>query len=142
MLKVGTESLAAFPSYSLDKVVRFAAPPCFRAVPSERLRSNPWPFYFFLHFIMGNTTYHLCSIKVRTGEQEYVIYELRQDLTQEEYTREVLEFCLETSGATERESTDDDFAEWAYDDRLYIDPWVQDITKEEHAVLRRYLHCR
>ncbi len=91
---------------------------------------------------MENPTYHLCSIKVRTGEQEYVIYELRQDLTQEEYTREVLEFCLHTSGATERESTDDDFAEWAYDDRLYIDPWVQDITKEEEHVLRRYLHCR
>ncbi|MDP6554684.1 MAG: hypothetical protein QGG71_08440 [Pirellulaceae bacterium] len=46
------------------------------------------------------------------------------------------------SGATERESTDDNFAEWAYDDRLHCDPWVQDITKEEHAVLRRYPHCR
>jgi hypothetical protein len=60
---------------------------------------------------MGNTTYHLCSIEVRTGEQEYVIYELRQNLTQEDYTREVLDFCLATSGNIERESTDDNFCE-------------------------------
>jgi hypothetical protein len=91
---------------------------------------------------MGNSTYHLCSIEVRTGEQEYVIYELRQNLTQQDYTREVLAFCLETSGHAERESTDDNFCEWAYDDRLYKDPWVQDVTKEEYDVLSKYLRCR
>jgi hypothetical protein len=131
--------LAAFPAYALGKVVRFAAPPCLRDVPSGRLRSNPWPFYFFTHFIMGNTTYHLCSIRVRTDAQVYVIYELRQNLTQEEYTREVLAFCLETSANTERESTDDDFCEWAYHDRLYTHPHVRDVTKEEYQVLSKYL---
>jgi hypothetical protein len=131
--------LAAFPAYTLGKVVRFAAPPCLRDVPPKRVRSNPWPFYFFLHIIMENTTYHLCSIKVRSGEQEYVIYELRQNLTQKNYTREILKFCLETSGNKKRESTDDNFCEWAYDDRLYKNPWVRDVTKGEYEILSKYL---
>ena len=88
---------------------------------------------------MENTTYHLCSIDVRSGEQEYVIYELRQNLTQADYASEVLDFCLQTSGSTERESSDDNFCEWAYDDRLYKDPWVKDVTKEEYDVLSKYL---
>lgn len=88
---------------------------------------------------MGNTTYHLCSIEVRSGEQEYIIYELRRNLTQENYTREILKFCRETSGNTKWESTDDSFCEWAYGDRLYKNPQVQDVTKEEHDVLSKYL---
>lgn len=69
-------------------------------------------------------TYHLCSYKVRTGEQEYIVYELRQDLTEDTYTREVLEFCLETRGEQlnkrELEERLEDvekngFSEWAYD---------------------------
>ncbi len=136
------ELLAASPAYTLGQVVRCVAPPGLRAVPRGRLRNNPGPFYFFLPFIMGNTTYHLCSIEVCSGEQEYVIYELRQNLTQDDYTREVLAFCQESSGGMSGESTDRTFCEWAYDDRLYKDPWVQDVTKEEYHVLSRYLHCR
>ena len=71
-----------------------------------------------------------------------MIYELRQNITQEAYTREVAEFCLKTSGASKRESDDDDFCEWAYDDRLYTEPWVQDITKKEYDVLSKFLRCR
>ena len=94
-------------------------------------------------------TYHLCSYKVQTGEQEYVLYELREDLTEEEYTRELLEFCLETQGEDAakiaenmKRIEDEGFSEWAYDDRIYSDPWVQDISKEEYKVLRKYLLCR
>jgi len=93
--------------------------------------------------------YHLCSIKVCTGEQEYTIYELRsgdRPLTESAYRREVLEFCLATRGEQIRnedlERIEKDFCEWAYDDRLYRDPCVQDVTKYEYEVLSRYLHCR
>ena len=94
--------------------------------------------------------HHLCSIKVRSGEQEYVIYELKSAetlLTEQDYYREVLEFCGYDSAdeidkklqEIEEEGT---FEEWPYDDRLYIDPWVQDITEAEEKVLRKFLHCR
>ena len=94
--------------------------------------------------------YHLCSIEVRSGEQEYVIYELKSTdtpFTEEDYYREVLEFCGYVGDDIEEKLKDiaeDDgrFAEWPYDDRLYTDPWVQDITKAEYEVLGRYLHCR
>lgn len=96
--------------------------------------------------------HHLCSIEVRTGEQEYVIYELRagsEPLAETDYRREVLEFCRGTSGAhydiAERLAHIEDsgrFEEFAYDDRMYIDPWVQDVFEAEYTVLQKYLRCR
>jgi len=93
--------------------------------------------------------HHLCSIKVRSGEQEYVIYEVRAEpkpLSEKDYYREILEFC----GYLEHEipqrlkdiEEEGEFEEWPYDDRLYVDPWVQEITEAEYDVLRRYLRCR
>jgi len=94
-------------------------------------------------------SYHLCSYQVRTGEQEYTVYELRQNLTEEEYTRELLEFCLQTQGrdldeipACMQQIKEKGFSQWAYDDRIYKDPWVQDVTEEEYRVLEKYLGCR
>ena len=94
-------------------------------------------------------TYHLCSYLVRTGEQEYTVYELRScdvPLTDKAYRRELLEFCLATRGKSltedDAEEIDEEFSEWAYDDRLYVDPWVQNVTKEEYEVLSKYLNCR
>ena len=94
--------------------------------------------------------YHLCSIKVRSGEQEYIIYELKccdTALTEQDYYREVLEFCG-YDGADEIDKKlqeieeEGTFEEWPYDDRLYTDLWVQDITEAEHKVLRKFLDCR
>jgi hypothetical protein len=94
-------------------------------------------------------TYHLCSYDVGTGDQRYTVYELRQNLTQEEYTRELLEFCLQTQNQPVddlaehlEEIREEGFSEWAYDDRLYMDPWVQNVTKQEYDVLSKYLNCR
>lgn len=92
------------------------------------------------------THYHLCSIKVGSGEQEYVIYELRAEpktFSEKDYYREILEFCrystAEISRRLQEIKEDGRFEEWPYDDRLYIDPWVQEITEAEYDVLRRYL---
>lgn len=94
-------------------------------------------------------TYHLCSYEVRTGEQEYTVYELRQNLTEQEYTLELLEFCLDTQGrgldevpACMEKIGKEGFSEWAYDDRIYQDPWVQDVTEAEYRVLKNYLGSR
>ena len=91
-------------------------------------------------------TYHLCSYQVRTGEQKYTVYELRQNLTQEEYTRELLAFCLQTQNRSLEEIPkrlerirDEGFSEWAYDDRIYESPRVQDVTEQEYRVLERHL---
>ena len=94
------------------------------------------------------TTYHLCSYQVRTDEQKYTVYEFRQNITREEYTRELLAFCLETQNQSldpedipeclERINREG-FSEWAYDDRIYESPWVQDVTKHEYGILERYL---
>ena len=91
-------------------------------------------------------TYHLCSYQVQTGEQRYTVYELRQNLTQDEYTRELLAFCLQTQNRSLDEIperleriSDEGFSQWAYDDRIYESPRVQDVTEEEYRVLERYL---
>ena len=91
-------------------------------------------------------TYHLCSYQVQTGEQKYTVYELRQNLTQEQYTQELLAFCLQTQDRSLDELPDclerirtEGFSEWAYDDRIYQSPRVQDVTKEEYRVLERHL---
>ena len=93
--------------------------------------------------------HHLCSIKVRSGEQEYIIYELKcseSPLTEQNYYREVLEFCGYGADVIDKRLQEIEeegrFAEWPYDDRLYTDPWLQDITEAEHEVLRKFLHCR
>ncbi len=93
--------------------------------------------------------YHLCSIEVRSGEQEYIIYELKccdTPLTEQDYYREVLEFCgygvNDIDKKLQEIEEEGTFEEWPYDDRLYIDPWVQDITEAEHKVLSKFLHCR
>ena len=91
-------------------------------------------------------TYHLCSYQVQTGEQRYTVYELRQNLTQEEYTQELLAFCLQTQNRSLEEIPErlerirgEGFSEWAYDDRIYESPRVQDVTEQEYRVLERYL---
>ena len=105
----------------------------------------------FSIFVMATATtppatYHLCSYQVRTGEQEYSVYEFRQNITREEYTRELLEFCLQTQSRSLNEVPqclelikDRGFSEWAYDDRIYESPWVQDVTEHEYRILQRYL---
>ena len=91
-------------------------------------------------------TYHLCSYRVRTGEQEYTVYELRQNLTEGEYTRELLVFCMETQGKSLSEVPEymerieeAGFSEWAYDDRIYEDPCVRNVSEEEYSILGKYL---
>ena len=66
-----------------------------------REQDASWQLYSFPILLMAYATpppatYHLCSYQVQTGEQRYTVYELRQNLTQEEYTRELLAFCLQT----------------------------------------------
>ena len=117
-------------------------------------------FFIYFSFIMTkakNTSsaktnqsfYHLCSIRVYSGEQEYVIYELKDTytpFTEEDYYREVLEFCGFVGEAIDEklQAIDEEgrFEAWPYDDRMYVDPWVQDISKAEYDVLQRYLYCR
>lgn len=91
-------------------------------------------------------TFHLCSYQVQTGDQRYTVYELRQNLTQGEYTRELLAFCLQTQDRSLQEIPErlerikaEGFSEWAYDDRLYESPRVQDVTEQEYRVLERHL---
>ena len=66
--------------------------------------------------------------------------------SEQDYYREVLEVCGyeakdidEKLHDIEEEGT---FEAWPYYDRIYCDPWVQDITEAEHKVLSRYLYCR
>lgn len=93
--------------------------------------------------------YYLFSIKVRSGDQEYVIYELRASrkaISEQDYYREVLEFCGYRGDEIDERLQEIDekgtFEEWPYDDRLYIDPWVQDVTEAEYNVLSNFLQCR
>ena len=78
-----------------------------------------------------------------------MIYELKVTdtrLSEQDYYREVLEFCGYMGNAVDERlegiAASGRFEEWPYDDRLYIDPWVQDISEAEYDVLRKYLHCR
>ena len=87
-----------------------------------------------------------CSYQVQTGDQRYTVYELRTNLTQQEYTLELLSFCLQTRNRSLDDLPDrlediaaDGFSEWAYDDRLYERPHVQDLAEHEYRVLERYL---
>ena len=104
------------------------------------------PFISFLISNLGhrNTppaiTYHLCSYEVLTGEQSYTVYEFQQNTTQEGYERELLAFCQESRGekVTNAEPSEP-FEEWAYDDRIYRNPFVRNLTEEEYNVLRQYL---
>jgi len=93
--------------------------------------------------------HYLCSIRVISGEQEYTIYELKtteKPFTEQDYYREVLEFCdfdeEEINAKLKKLAEGESFEEWPYDDRMYCDPWVQDITKMEEGVLRKYIYCR
>lgn len=78
-----------------------------------------------------------------------MIYELKiteKPFSETDYQREVLEFCgYDTERIEERMkeiTKTGEFNEWPYDDRIYRDPWVQDISESEHDVLSKYLHCR
>lgn len=74
------------------------------------------------------------------------MYEFRQNITLEEYTRELVEFRLQTQPRSLDEIPqclerikDRRFSEWAYDDRIYESPWAQEVTEHEYRILKRYL---
>ncbi len=96
--------------------------------------------------------YYLCSYVVRSGELEATLYErprqLMEPLTLRDYVREHRRFCEpdESQRITEawldqQELTDFLHVDlWPYDDRVYSDMQVQELTAAEYRVLERFIH--